>query len=114
MVQAEHDTGAQTPLRGLDLPPQPSAVYAGFQQMPIAGVWRAGRSGHVAADRDPYTGATLVEIALANTADVDDAVHAWRLTSMTLAVALTLIGIAGFTDKKSRCSTCSPAASVFA
>jgi aldehyde dehydrogenase (NAD+) len=73
MIQAEQDTSAETPLRGLDLPPQPSAVYAGFQQMPIAGVWRAGRSGRTAVDRDPYTGTTLVEIALANAADVDEA-----------------------------------------
>jgi aldehyde dehydrogenase (NAD+) len=42
-------------------------------RMPIAGVWREGRSGTVAADTDPYTGQTLVEIALANAQDVDEA-----------------------------------------
>jgi aldehyde dehydrogenase (NAD+) len=41
--------------------------------MLISGVWRAGRAGRIAADRDPYTGETLVEIALADARDVDDA-----------------------------------------
>ena len=42
-----------------------------------------------------------------------EAVQVWRLTSVTLACVVTDIGIAGFTDRKSRCSVCSPIASVF-
>ena len=38
----------------------------------------------------------------------------WRLTSVTDALAATAIGIAGFTDRKSRCSVCAPVASVVA
>jgi aldehyde dehydrogenase (NAD+) len=41
--------------------------------MLIAGTWRAGRSGMRSADRDPYTGDTLVEIVLADATDVDEA-----------------------------------------
>jgi aldehyde dehydrogenase (NAD+) len=41
--------------------------------MPIAGEWRAGRSGKRAADLNPYSGETLSEIELADLADVDAA-----------------------------------------
>jgi aldehyde dehydrogenase (NAD+) len=47
--------------------------YEELDKMPIAGVWRAGRAGKVAPDRDPYTGETLVEIPLGNAQDVDEA-----------------------------------------
>src|SRR5215207_9677164 len=43
---------------------------------------------------------------------VVDAFHAWRLTSLTLAFAVTENGIDGFALRKSICSTCSPSASV--
>ena len=49
------------------------APYQGFDLQPIAGTWRAGRSARRLADTNPYTGEVLAELALANTADVDDA-----------------------------------------
>lgn len=50
--------------------------YDGFARMPIAGSWRQGRSDKVAADHDPYSGETLVEIPLADVRDVDEAYRA--------------------------------------
>ena len=47
--------------------------YADLDVMPIAGEWRDGRSGDTAADLDPYTGETLVELALAGEGDLDAA-----------------------------------------
>ena len=47
------------------------AHYDGFDRMPIAGTWRAGRAGKTATDTDPYTGETLIEILLANAEDLD-------------------------------------------
>jgi aldehyde dehydrogenase (NAD+) len=49
------------------------ARYDGFDTMPIAGTWRAGRAGKTATDTDPYTGETLTEIPLANADDLDEA-----------------------------------------
>jgi hypothetical protein len=43
---------------------------------------------------------------------VELAAQAWRLTSVTTACADTDIGTAGRADRKSRCSTWSPMASV--
>ncbi|NEK86325.1 aldehyde dehydrogenase family protein [Blastococcus saxobsidens] len=54
------DTSAPTP-------------YDGFDRMPIAGTWRAGRAGKTATDTNPYTGETLTEIPLANSDDLDEA-----------------------------------------
>lgn len=51
-------------------------AYDGFDRMPIGRAWRAGRSGRVAEDRDPYTGDILVRIPLANQQDLDEAYHA--------------------------------------
>ncbi|MBN1092547.1 aldehyde dehydrogenase family protein [Blastococcus sp. TML/M2B] len=47
--------------------------YDGFDRMPIAGTWRAGRAGKTATDTDPYTGETLTEIPLADAEDLDEA-----------------------------------------
>ncbi|HWT91440.1 MAG TPA: aldehyde dehydrogenase family protein [Solirubrobacteraceae bacterium] len=47
--------------------------YDGFDTMPIAGAWRAGRSGDTQADTDPWSGETLTEIPLANREDLDEA-----------------------------------------
>jgi aldehyde dehydrogenase (NAD+) len=55
---------------------QAPAAYDGIARMLIGGVWRPGRSGRVAEDRDPYSGETLAEIALANIRDVEDAYEA--------------------------------------
>jgi aldehyde dehydrogenase (NAD+) len=52
------------------------APYEGFEQMPIAGVWREGRSGILAVDRDPYTGEMIVQIAVADVQDLDEAFRA--------------------------------------
>jgi aldehyde dehydrogenase (NAD+) len=41
--------------------------------MPLNGTWRAGRSGRVAEDRDPYSNELLVSVALANERDLDEA-----------------------------------------
>lgn len=49
------------------------ATYTGFDQMPIAGRWRAGASGTTRQDTDPYTGEVLTEIPQADTDDLDEA-----------------------------------------
>ena len=46
------------------------ARYDGFDRMPIAGTWRAGRAGKTATDTDPYTGETLTEIPLADADEI--------------------------------------------
>lgn len=53
--------------------PAAPARYDGFDKMPLNGKWRAGRSGRVAEDRDPYSNELLVSIALANEQDLDEA-----------------------------------------
>lgn len=47
--------------------------YDGFTTMPLGRHWRAGSSGKIATDTDPWSGATLAEIPLAGTDDLDDA-----------------------------------------
>jgi aldehyde dehydrogenase (NAD+) len=59
-------SGAQT------TPPR----YQGFGTMSLAGQWRPGSSGKIAADTDPWSGDTLTEIPLAGTEDLDDALAA--------------------------------------
>lgn len=66
-------SGAQSMLQ-----PGPLPRYEKLHLMPIAGQWREGRSGKRLADHDPYTGASLLEIALANAADVDEAYRGAR------------------------------------
>ncbi|QKW38466.1 aldehyde dehydrogenase family protein [Actinomadura sp. NAK00032] len=53
-------------------------VYTGFDRMPIAGEWRAGRAGGGREDTDPYTGDVLTEIPLAGADDLDEAYRAAR------------------------------------
>src|SRR5262249_41243222 len=65
-MQTGHET---TPLGGEGQ----RAPYGDFTEMPSAGVWRPGRSGERIADKDPYTGVTLLEIPLASAADVNEA-----------------------------------------
>jgi aldehyde dehydrogenase (NAD+) len=57
---------------GSSAPPR----YEGFAAMPLAGRWRAGRSGKVAKDTDPWSGETLTEIPMADAADLDEALVA--------------------------------------
>lgn len=52
------------------------APYDNFDTMPIAGEWRGGRSGKTLADTNPYTGETLLELALAGPEDLDEAYRA--------------------------------------
>ena len=56
-------------------PPAP-ARYDGVDKMPLNGEWRGGKSSRVAEDRDPYSNALLVSIALANAQDLDEAFSA--------------------------------------
>jgi aldehyde dehydrogenase (NAD+) len=50
-----------------------SRCYGGFDTMPLAGQWRAGRSGQVLRDADPWSGDILAEIPQATTDDLDEA-----------------------------------------
>ena len=50
-----------------------SARYEGLDRLWIDGAWRQGRTGRRAADVDPFTGQTLVEVSLGNGHDVDEA-----------------------------------------
>lgn len=49
------------------------AAYTGFELQTIAGEWRAGRSARHLSNTNPFNGAQLADIQLANTADVDEA-----------------------------------------
>lgn len=61
---------------------------ADFARMPIAGVWRSGGAGETRADDDPFTGATLVEIPLADRRDLDAAYSAAAVAQPEWAEAL--------------------------
>lgn len=54
----------------------------------IAGKWKAGQSGKVLTDKDPYNGAVLTEIALASVADLDEAYRAAQLAQRQWALTL--------------------------
>ena len=67
--------------------PHAPIPYSGFSGQFINGQWRAGSSGRVAEDVNPFTGETLAEISLASVSDLDDAYSAaaaaqklWRHT----------------------------------
>lgn len=69
----------------MTLPP-----YTGFEKQPIGGKWRSGASGKLNHDMNPFSGEKLVEIPLANAADLDEAMLAaraaqpdWELTPAT-------------------------------
>ncbi len=56
--------------------PQPrrsTNQYSGFDRQPIGGEWRTGKGKGRIADRNPYTGETLVEIPHAGERDLDEA-----------------------------------------
>ena len=53
--------------------PMVPSRYDGFTTMPLGGHWRAGCSGKIATDTDPWSGAILTEIPLAGADDLDDA-----------------------------------------
>jgi aldehyde dehydrogenase (NAD+) len=52
---------------------QAPARYDRFDQMPIAGHWRTGRSDTTQPDLVPYTGDTILSIRLATEEDLNDA-----------------------------------------
>jgi aldehyde dehydrogenase (NAD+) len=62
-------TPVDAALATISAPPR----YDGFDVMPLGGEWRSGRSGETRADRDPWSGETLAEIPLADSADLDEA-----------------------------------------
>jgi hypothetical protein len=49
--------------------------YRGFDGQYINGSWHAGRHGGVRVDTDPYSGAKLAEMVMANQSDLDEAYH---------------------------------------
>jgi hypothetical protein len=51
-------------------------AYDGFHLQSIAGQWRQGSSGKPKADRNPYSGETLVNIVQADRNDLDAAYRA--------------------------------------
>jgi len=51
-------------------------AYDGFHLQSIAGQWRQGSSGKPKADRNPYSGETLVKIVQADRNDLDAAYRA--------------------------------------
>lgn len=53
--------------------PTPATPFSGFGLQYVGGEWRQGRSDHSVNDLDPYTGDTLLSLAGASLADVDDA-----------------------------------------
>jgi aldehyde dehydrogenase (NAD+) len=55
------------------LTPVAPTRFDGFTTMPLGAQWRTGSSGKIATDSDPWSGATLTEIPLAGTDDLDDA-----------------------------------------
>ena len=63
--------------------------YDGFGTMPLAGRWRGGGSGMVAADTDPWTGEILAEIPMADAADLDEALAAVEGAQREWAAAAT-------------------------
>lgn len=83
--EQERATGGRVSKAEAAAPPTP---YDGFDKMPIGGAWRAGRSGKRAADRDPYTGKTLVEIDLGDARDVDEAYRAAEAAQPAWAATL--------------------------
>jgi hypothetical protein len=50
-----------------------TTVYSGFDQLPIGGRWRKGRSATVNRDRNPWTGDVLLEIPQASLEDLHEA-----------------------------------------
>jgi aldehyde dehydrogenase (NAD+) len=82
------DQSVETDIRGRSqqaLAPDP---YEDFEQLYIGGVWREGRSGRRGRDLNPWTGETLLELALANEADLDEAYRTAERTQRSWAAAL--------------------------
>lgn len=65
-----------TQTAALSVPSVHPTPYSTFDRMPLGGQWRAGRSGKISEDRDPYTDEVLVRIPLANEQDLEEAYRA--------------------------------------
>src|ERR1700730_9405283 len=61
---------------------------ADFEGQYIAGTWRKGRSARTAEDINPYTGDTILQPALADPSDVDEAYLAAARAQPAWAAAL--------------------------
>ena len=84
---------ASTTESGRDVPASPSgakapALYQGFDRQYIDGSWRPGKHGGVRVDTDPYSGATLAEMVMANQCDLDEAYHAAAKAQVSWAARL--------------------------
>src|SRR5260370_13086562 len=64
------------------------ALYQGFDGQYIDGSWRPGKHGGVRVDTDPYSGATLAEMVMANQCDLDEAYHAAAQAQVSWAARL--------------------------
>src|SRR5258708_27157431 len=64
------------------------ALYQGFEGQYIDGSWRLGKHGGVRVDTDPYSGATLAEMVMANQCDLDEAYHAAAKAQVSWAARL--------------------------
>jgi aldehyde dehydrogenase (NAD+) len=62
----------------INVPSAPPRYEQGFDGQHINGAWRAGRAGKSLKDQDPYSGQTLLEIAMADQRDLDEAYGAAR------------------------------------
>jgi len=62
--------------------------YTGFDGQYIGGSWRSGKQGGTEIDRDPYSGETIAEIAMANKDDLDDAYRSAAKAQIEWAAAL--------------------------
>ena len=76
-VTASGQSGAKAP-----------ALYQGFDGQCIDGSWRPGKHGGVRVDTDPYSGATLAEMVMANQCDLDEAYHAAAKAQVSWAARL--------------------------
>jgi aldehyde dehydrogenase (NAD+) len=69
-------------------PEEAPRPYTPWDVLPIGGRWRQGRAGKRAADRDPYSGETLLELPLASASDVDEAYRGAQRAQRSWAAAL--------------------------
>ena len=90
--------------------------YSGFTGQYIAGKWRPGMAGKTILSVNPYNGETLAEIALAGTADLDEAYAAaaaaqieWARTGPSQKIDLFRRVISILDDRQEKSSTGSSA-----
>ena len=81
------EPGRDVPISGQSGTKAP-ARYQGFDGQYIDGSWRPGKHGGVQVDTDPYSGATLAEMVLANRNDLDEAYRAAAKAQVSWAARL--------------------------